>query len=85
MLSHGLLSPLPAAVNPCAALQLLLRFPVHKGQKYKQPDGPLRLPGVAGSSSPTALTGKAGKLRRIPPGFGPAGWGLMAKASKKLD
>ena len=28
--------------------------------------------------SPTALTGCAGKLRRIPPGFGPDGWGLMA-------
>ena len=34
---------------------------------------PLRLPGIVGSSSFTALTGRAGKLRQIPPVFGPDG------------
>ena len=78
-LSHGLLSLLPAALRS-AGLQLLLRLPVPEGQRHKQPDGPLRLPGIAGSSSPTALTGKAGKLRRTAMRSGPDGQGLIATA-----
>ncbi len=50
------------------------------GHWYQHPDGHLRLPGVAGSSSPTALTGRAGKLRRTAWRSGPAGLGLMANS-----
>jgi len=52
---------------------LLLGLLLPEGQRNEQPDGPLRLPGVAGSSSPTALTGRAGKLRRTAMRSGPAG------------
>jgi len=40
------------------------------------PSGSPALPG----RQPHSANGCAGKLRRIPPGFGPDGWGLMATA-----
>ena len=77
-LSHGLLSSLPAAVAASAVRQLLRELTSSQGHKRQHPDGHLRLPGDAGSSSPTALTGRAGKLRRTAWRSGPAGLGLMA-------
>lgn len=47
--------------------------------------GPLQLPGVAGSSSSTALTGSAAKLCRTAKRSGPDGQGLMAKGRVSLS
>ena len=56
------LSPYPD-ISPFPAVQLL-QLTVFKNHTPEH--GPLRLPGVAGSSSPAALTGCAAKLRRTP-------------------
>ena len=52
-------------------LQLLLRFPFPGGQRHKQLDGPLRLPGIAWPSSPS--------------GFGPDGQGLRQRPERSLQ